>query len=993
MKKTNFLKWTFAAFLSIGSCSSIAQTTYNHTGAMQTYVVPPNITLINIQTWGGQGGDVNELYVPQSGGLGGYSTGDLIVTPGESIYVYVGGEGSGGIGGFNGGGNAGTSTAGSGGTGGPAGAGGGASDVRQGGTTLNDRVIVAAGAGGAGRDYVNGSCIPCGTGGHGGHGGGTTGNNGTDAGYTNNINYGNPSSGANAASQSSGGAGGTGSDSNPGESGSLGQGGNGVNGFQDVASGGGGGGYYGGGSGAGANNGSGKAGGGGAGGSSFIGGVTSATTTIGVNTGHGIIIITELCSALTTTVSSTTLCDGDLLNLSAVSTTGGTVTWDNGVIDGLDFIPSSTGIITYTAISDNNADCPFYINVTVNTLPTVTASIDNNNFCEGTTQVTLTGGGASTYSWNNGAINGTSFTPINGTTTYTVTGTDANNCINTETIDITVNPLPTVTASTDNNDFCEGTEQVTLSGGGATTYSWDNTAVDGMAFNPAIGTTTYTVTGTDLNNCINTETIDITVYALPTVTTSTDNNNFCEGTAQVTLTGGGAITYTWDNGITDGIAFDPTNGTTTYTVTGTDVNSCINTETLDITVLALPTVTATTDNNNFCEGTQLVTLTGGGATTYTWDNGITDGVAFNPANGTTTYTVTGTDVNNCMNTEIIDITVNTLPTVTASTDNNDFCEGSTQVILTGGGATTYIWDNGITDGIAFDPANGTTTYTVTGIDANNCVNTETIGITVFALPTVIASTDNNDFCEGTTQVILTGGGATTYIWDNGITDGVAFDPANGTTTYIVTGTDINNCMNTESIDITIIALPIITVTTNLVNYCVGDSVMLTGSGANSYIWDNSVIDNILFYQTSGTVTYNVTGTSSNGCSNTASVNITVNENPTITLTAQDELFGNDGSINLVVNTGVSPYTFDWNNDGTGDNDDNQDLTGVSFGTYTVVMTDDNGCSVIDSSIVNSQLSIHETGKLNVSVYPNPTTSSLTIENKGQFTYTLVDLKY
>lgn len=87
MKRRNLLKWTFTAVLTISSRSSIAQTTFNHTGAMQTYIVPPNITLINIQTWGGQGEDANELYAPQSGGLGGYSTGNLIVTPRESMVL------------------------------------------------------------------------------------------------------------------------------------------------------------------------------------------------------------------------------------------------------------------------------------------------------------------------------------------------------------------------------------------------------------------------------------------------------------------------------------------------------------------------------------------------------------------------------------------------------------------------------------------------------------------------------------------------------------------------------------------------------------------------------------------------------------------------------------------------------------------------------------------------------------------------------------------
>src|SRR5690606_34131017 len=116
-----------------------------------------------------------------------------------------------------------------------------------------------------------------------------------------------------------------------------------------------------------------------------------------------------------------------------------------------------------------------------------------------------------------------------------------------------------------------------------------------------------------------------------------------------------------------------------------------------------------------------------------WDNGVTDDVAFTPPVGNTLYTVTATDINNCTATDDVMITVHALPAVTASSDvtNDAVCSGD-DVTLSGGGATGYSWNNGVTNNVAFIPAS-TATYTVTGTDANGCENTDDITITVNAL--------------------------------------------------------------------------------------------------------------------------------------------------------------------------------------------------------------------------------------------------------------------
>ncbi|MEI6488935.1 MAG: GEVED domain-containing protein [Bacteroidota bacterium] len=365
------------------------------------------------------------------------------------------------------------------------------------------------------------------------------------------------------------------------------------------------------------------------------------------------------------------------------------------------------------------------------------------------------------------------------------------------------NADPVVTASVDNSIVCEGSN-ITLTGGGANTYTWDNGATDGLAFAASAATTTFVVTGTDIYGCSATASTSITVNTLPIVTASVDNSTVCEG-SNITLTGGGADTYTWDNGATNGVAFVASAATTTFVVTGTDLNGCTNTASTSITVNSLPTVTATADFTTVCEGSN-VTLTGGGASSYAWDNGVTDGVAF-ATSTSATYIVTGTDANSCVNTASVSITVNPLPTVSASVDNSTVCEGS-NITLTGGGADTYTWDNGATDGVAFAASAATTTFLVTGTDLNGCVNTASTSITVNSLPTVTATAALTTLCAGSNDT-LTGGGAVSYVWDNGATDGAGF-VATATTTYVVTGTDLNGCVNTASVTVNVNPLPVVT---------------------------------------------------------------------------------------------------------------------------------------------------------------------------------------
>ncbi|MFT5820728.1 MAG: gliding motility-associated-like protein [Crocinitomix sp.] len=487
--------------------------------------------------------------------------------------------------------------------------------------------------------------------------------------------------------------------------------------------------------------------------------------------------------------------------------------------------------------------------------------------------------------WDMGVTNGIPFFPASvGVITYTATSVSPSDCP--LTVEVTVLALPVVTATVDPIEICIG-ESATFTGGGADSYVWNSGVTDGVAFTPVvIGTNTYTVTGTAPNGCINTATVDLTVHALPIVTATATPVEICLGES-ILFTGGGADTYVWDGGATDGVPFVPaTAGTFTFTVTGTNATTaCENTATVDVIVNDNPVATATATPDEICLG-ESITFTGGGADTYAWDLGVTDGVAFFPAaSGTFTHTVIGTiTATGCTNSETIDVTVHNLPIVTATVSPTEICLGESAT-FTGGGAASYAWDLGVTDGVPFIPAAaGTVTYTVIGTSADGCVNIATVDLIVNPTPIVTATATPIEICLGET-ITFTGGGTDVYVWDGGVTDGIPFAPATaGTFTYTVTGTDaITGCESTATIDVIVNDLPAVTASAAPHEICLGESIVFTGGGADTYVWDLGVVDGVAFFPAaSGTFTHTVIGTiTATGCTNSETVDVTIHDLPVV----------------------------------------------------------------------------------------------------------------
>jgi uncharacterized protein YuzE len=333
--------------------------------------------------------------------------------------------------------------------------------------------------------------------------------------------------------------------------------------------------------------------------------------------------------------------------------------------------------------------------------------------------------------------------------------------------------------------------------------------------------------------------------------------------------------------------------------------------------------------------------------------------------------------------EDLDITVTT----------TELCEGDdvtlTAVSATGG---TISWDGGVVNGVPFAPGvPGEYNYNVTSDSEDDCPADGPVTITVIGLPTVIAGAGDLIFCEDQSITLSAGGDADLYVWN----DGAPLDltPGLGTYTFDLTGYYTEGgCLgeNTDEVTVEVVALPTITATVSDTPICLNNEVTFTGGGGSEYDWDNGVTDGVPYTPGStGIVTYTVYGTDENGCSNMASVDVEVVPGVTISAVATDEILGSDATLDITVSGGAPAYTFDWDNDGTGDFDDTEDLTGLTAGEYTVVVQSEAGCSTTATYRVDGQLGVTELDGASIAVYPNPTQDIVSILSAGNFNFEVI----
>ncbi|MCB0704745.1 MAG: T9SS type A sorting domain-containing protein [Saprospiraceae bacterium] len=697
--------------------------------------------------------------------------------------------------------------------------------------------------------------------------------------------------------------------------------------------------------------------------------LTAGTYTVTITDSHNCQVtasatITQPPPFIVNLVSQTNVsCFGTNSGAATVNPSGGTppytFLWSNGAMS-----PGVQNLFAgpYTVTVTDNNSCTFTLPITITQPPLLTISLlsatdpDCNGAATGTASVQGAGGVPPyTYNWSNGASGSTQTNLTAGT--YIVSVSDNNNCETSFTIILNDPPGMSLSAQITDvscGDNCDGAIDLTVNGGTEPlSYLWSSGQSQEDISDLCLGS--YTVAVTDANGCLvqssfmvgGTEALVLSI----TNQLNVDCNGNETGAVSVEASGGSPpYSYTWSSGDSgpdlSGLAAG------TYGVTVSDSQLC--TDFLQINIaepnVLLANASATSETSNGAEdGTASAAPTGGTSPyTYEWNTGATTAGISNLAPGT--YTVTVSDFNACQSIESVNVNPFSCVLGANIQTSNVSCAGgmdgtATVAVSNAIDPIQFNWSSG--GNMATEPNLSAGTYSVTIMDATSCsiiLNFQINQPPALQLSSgLILDADCNGAATGQAEILVSGGTPDySILWPDGQTSFTAVDLPAGN--YTPTISDANACA--QSISVTVnepAAIDANVSSTDETAYLAGDgtaSVSPTGGTAGySYSWSNGGMTNQITGLTPGV--YQVTITDANACQQQAAVEIFAFP---CSLSADisglnPSCFGvADGTATATAIGGDGPFTFLWSNGA-----DTQSICELSGETYTVTITDSNGC--------------------------------------------------
>jgi PKD repeat protein len=726
---------------------------------------------------------------------------------------------------------------------------------------------------------------------------------------------------------------------------------------------------------------------------------------------------------------------------------GATVTTSTAQNPTVTYNTAGTYNVTLTATNANGSDPEVKTGyITVYPKPVVTLTkTDATCLQAGSVTSSVTGGSGFGYLWSYNTATSANLSSVPAGS-YTVTVTNSNTCTGTATT--TVGAAPSITASAAKTDaVCNqsnGTVTASATGGTGYTYQWADGPTGANRTGVAPGT--YSVTVTASNGCTATATATVgSTGGISTTLAKTNTTcNLPNGTITSTTTGGSNYTYLWNDGLTTANRTNLAPGT--YSVTVTSSNGCTASASATVastgTSLSATASATATPACNQSNGTVTVSVTGGTpAYNYAWNTnpGQNSQSATNLPAGS--YTVTVTDNAGCTTTSNINLTNTGGPTASI-TGNGSICAGGSTTLTASGGGS-YQWSNGLGTNAQVSVSPGATvTYTVTVTGSGNCIATATKVVTVNNPATSIIS---KTICSGSSYVFngaaLTATGTykdtllTVASCDSFITLNLTVNPplTGSYSKTICSGSPlVFNGQSLTSSGSYKDTIQTVGGCDSIVTLILTVNPALTGSFSHTTCTGTPYVFNGQALTSSGT--YKDTIQTSGGCDSIVTLNLTVN--PALTgsftkaicagdnfvfngqsLTAQGSYKdtiqtsgGCDSIVTLVLTVNPLPTptvtqngnvlstqnysSYQWLAGGNNINNAiSQSYTAPASGSYSVVVTDANGCSKT-SSVVVLTVGINEVNAeaLKFNLYPNPAESNINIvvENSSEFKFTITN---
>jgi gliding motility-associated-like protein/uncharacterized repeat protein (TIGR01451 family) len=651
-----------------------------------------------------------------------------------------------------------------------------------------------------------------------------------------------------------------------------------------------------------------------------------------------------------------------------------TYSWNNGATS-QNLINLPIGTYHVTATDANGCTDTLTVTLSQPNAPLNSSDTHTNILCKGFStgaiDLSVTGGTAPyTYIWSNGQNTQDIDSLLSGN--YSVIITDAKSCMFYDTIQLTepLNALSYSSIVTPVKCYGEATGAINITVAGGTspyTYSWSSSNQTEDISNKLTGN--YSVTITDAHLCIlvsNSINIPQPLAPLSVSHIIDDVNCFGgnDGAIDLTVNGGTApYTFAWSNGQIIQDIFNLTKDT--FNVIVTDTNNCVIQDSLIFVPQPAASYMLSTVNTDvlcfgFSTGAIDFNVTGGTLPyTYLWSNGQTSQDIDSLTIGS--YEVIVTDSKGCKDSITTTLSQPSTPLALSITHTDALCIGGTQgtIDLTAGGGTapyTYFWNNNETVPDIDSLNQGF--YYVLVTDAHGCF--DTISATVLdPNNTMVLSISKTDvLCyagsDGTVDLTVQFGTPSySYLWNTGATSQDLGNVPIGT--YSVDVTDFNTCGAFISIVVDQPATPVSGTTSTVDVLCKTfatgsiDASAAGGIAPYTYLWSNTQTTQDIQNLTAGI--YTLTIKDSHNC--ILVLSDTILEPATLVSATNTQsnvncFGGSDGSINLIPSGGVGNYTYLWSNSQT-----SEDIDSLTLGTYSVTITDSNGC-VFPYSVIVTQ---------------------------------------
>lgn len=668
----------------------------------------------------------------------------------------------------------------------------------------------------------------------------------------------------------------------------------------------------------------------------------------------------------------TSYCNGQTLVLNA-GNDGVTFAWslDGQVLSGQ---TASTLTVmasgTYEVQVTNELNCSTFDTVSVAALPSPTVTLaDDATICATESFMLDAQNPGASFAWflNGMVLAGEQNSSLNATEAgaYVVEVTNSDNCIATDTFNLTVDMAPMPNLGQDQM-LCEGNMGM-LSANASGTIAWflDGMLLDGETGEQLSVSTAgeYVVEISNANNCIGRDTVEVSFAPLPEVDLGSDDA-FCDGSSFTIDAGNPGASFSWalDGSILAGENQSQLLASTagSYSVTVTAGDNCAASDTIQLALNELPTIDAGSDEL-ICDGEMVQFSANSNGQTFQWFlDGTTISGATDPlldASASGLYVIEATSAENCLNADTVMLSVNPLPQVALGQDTF-FCGAFEYLLDAGNAGASFQW---FLDG---DPINGATASTLTATssgnysvevtDANSCVGMDALQISAEGILDVELGADTL-ICEGEIVLLQAGSDQDDIQWFlDGAPIGGATNPMFNATEsglYSVIISNGDNCVGGDTISVSTSPTPEIGDLGGNQTLCPGTTLTLS-TDATGDIFNWTLNGDVISGATTNTLevseigTYELTVTTADDCSESGNVMILEGENPVVVLGADTTLCAH---LSLNLNAGNPGSTYQWSVDGAIiDGATNQLINPQTSGQYSVTVTNVNNCSSTDT---------------------------------------------